>query len=102
MRLGADDFECLVEFRYYDLAVLVFTRNVGRNIRILKEFHSSDIVHLLNHGLPVYLPKYGCLHRKYKSKVHEIINNNRYEVRLFDDNIVNQVLGYLPHQVQRI
>lgn len=101
MRLGADDFECLVEFRYYDLAVFVFTKNILRNMELLKEFHKSDIVELLNHGLQVHLPEYSYLYKRHKDKVKQIIDLDRESTKLFDENIVKEILRSLPHQFQK-
>ena len=98
---GADDFECLVEFRYYELAVFVFTKNIRKNMKLLKEFHKSDIIELLNHGLPVYLHEYICIYNKYKYRVEKIMDICKDKISLYDENIVKQILAHLPYPDQK-
>jgi uncharacterized protein (UPF0297 family) len=98
---GANDFECLVEFGYYDLAVFVFIMNLNDNIKILKRLDKSDVVHLLNHGLPMYIPKYENIRNEYIQNISMKIEHCRDTIRLFDKNIVNYIKKYLQYRVQR-
>jgi hypothetical protein len=97
-KFGADDFECLVEFGYYDLAVFVFVRNLQKNIITLKTLDKIDIINLLNNGLPMYLPWYEKLHEEYLQEIYDKINEWRDKVKLVDDNILRYIIRYLPHR----